>query len=123
MALTIRLAVTYRADPERVRDAMLAAAQSCPAAAHSPAPAVLLEDFALHGYTLVLSADPAEGCQPEQAASALRFAIAKAFRAAGIEFAVPQSDVRWRDLDFFRQAFAAAAARRVPETNGDPQGS
>lgn len=112
MEVSVRVTIAYRNDPERVRDVLAATAGACAGIAAAPAAQVLLDAFAENGFEFLVRATADGAVPPDEAASTLRFAIVKAFRADQIEFAVPQSDVRWRDLDFIRQAFSAALAQR-----------
>jgi small-conductance mechanosensitive channel len=112
MDVTVRVTVSYRCNPALVRDLLVASAARCEGVAAEPAPIALLDDFAANGFGFVLRARTAGTRATDETASALRFLIVEAFRDNDIEIAVPQTDLRWRDLDFIRQAFALAASRR-----------
>ena len=118
MDVSVRVTVAYRSDPEVVREVMLATASESGVLAADPAPLVLVDDFADNGFSFLLRGRPKGPLLENETASALRFALVRAFRARDIEIAVPQSDLRWRDLDALRDAFNAATRRALAAAAG-----
>jgi potassium efflux system protein len=93
LRITVRVGVAYGSDAARVREVLLGVAQADPELLKEPAPEVRLDDFgdsSLDFSLLVWIRNPREDLR---AASRLRFAIAAAFRAEGIEIPFPQRDV------------------------------
>ena len=122
--LVLRVGVAYSADPDKVVDILLRSAREQPAVLQSPAPKAVLEgfganslDFALH---LALE-DPGRALDVQ---TALRTAILKALRAAGIEVPYSQHDIHLRDLDGVRGILARLAEQRAdPPDKGDGMGA
>ena len=94
MRVRLGIGVAYASDPDRVRDAMTAAALDHPGTLKDPAPEVRLVatgDSALEFQLLVWIPDPRERGRIE---SALRLDIVRRFRAGGISIPFPQREVR-----------------------------
>jgi small-conductance mechanosensitive channel len=93
----IPVGVAYGSDPEKVRQALLAAAKENPNTLEEPAPSVFLDKFgdsSIHFELVVWSREMSY--RPRRYRSDLNFAIEKQFRAAGIEIPNPQRDLHIR---------------------------
>ena len=99
LRISVGVGVAYGSDVERVRRVLLECARTTPQVLAEPAPEVRFTDFgdsSLDFSLLAWIADPAEDLR---VASALRFAIDAAFRAAGITIPFPQRDLHLRSWD------------------------
>jgi small-conductance mechanosensitive channel len=93
----IPVGVAYGSDPEKVREALLAAARENKNAMNDPAPSVFLDKFgesSIHFELVVWSHEMSS--RPRRFRSDLNFAIEKHLRAAGIEIPNPQRDLHFR---------------------------
>jgi small-conductance mechanosensitive channel len=93
----IPVGVAYGSDPEKVREALLAAGRENPNTLDDPAPSVFLEKFgesSIHFELVVWSREMSS--RPRRYRSDLNFAIEKHLRAAGIEIPNPQRDLHIR---------------------------
>ena len=94
----IPVGVAYGSDVNKVRDALLAAAQEDPHTLKDPAPSVFLDQFgdsSIDFKLMVWSSEMSD--RPSRYRSDINFAIAEKFREAGIEFPFPQRDVHIKD--------------------------
>jgi potassium efflux system protein len=94
-SLRIRVAVgvAYGTDTDKVRRALLDVAKSSDAVLATPLPEVRLEDFADSSMLFALFCWIPNARDDLRVASALRFAIEKAFRQAGIVIPFPQREL------------------------------
>ena len=93
----IPVGVAYGSDPEKVREALLAAAKENKNTLDNPAPSVFLDKFgesSIHFELVVWSHEMSS--RPRRYRSDLNFAIDKHLRAAGIEIPNPQRDLHFR---------------------------
>src|ERR1700704_1864131 len=93
----IPVGVAYGSDPEKVREALLAAGRENPNTLDDPAPSVFLEKFgesSIHFELVVWSREMSS--RPRRYRSDLNFAIEKHLRSAGIEIPFPQRDLHIR---------------------------
>jgi small-conductance mechanosensitive channel len=93
----VPVGVAYGSDPEKVRQALLAAARENPNTLDDPAPSVFLEKFgdsSINFELVVWSRDMSS--RPRRYRSDLNFAIERQLRAAGIEIPNPQRDLHIR---------------------------
>ena len=75
-----------------------------------------------NGLEFSVRANAADGIEAQLAESALRTAIVKAMREAGIEIPHPQTDVHLRDLDAVRSILTKVAQERFKGVNGQNAG-
>ncbi|WP_300154364.1 mechanosensitive ion channel domain-containing protein [Solidesulfovibrio sp.] len=92
----ICVGVAYGSDTAQVRERLLAAAATCPAVLGSPAPTVLHWDFGASTLDFRLRVWLADVDSAVTAMCAIREAIDRLFREAGIEIAFPQADLHLR---------------------------
>jgi small-conductance mechanosensitive channel len=103
---TINVAVHYDADPDKVRDILLGAANEHPQVLASPEPFVYLDEFGPHALNFTLYIYLANVSRSLAVRTDLRIAILKGLRAAGIEIPYPQAEVHLRDLRWVRRMIA-----------------
>ena len=96
LRIRIGVGIAYGADLERVQQVLLQVALDCEAVMKTPPPEVRLEDFADSALSFALYCWIAVAKEDLRIGSELRFAIDRAFRAAGIEIPFPQRDVHVR---------------------------
>lgn len=113
--ISIPVGVPYEADAEKVRDILLEAAREHPQVLSTPEPFVLFKDFGDNALQFVLLAYIANVTGHNSVQTDLRFAILKAFRANGIEFPYPQTDVHFSDLGWIKQAIVARMMQSAAE--------
>jgi small-conductance mechanosensitive channel len=93
----IPVGVAYGNDPEKVREALLAAGRENPNTLEDPAPSVFLDKFGPGSIDFELVVWSREmSSRPRRYRSDLNFAIEKHLRAAGIEIPNPQRDLHIR---------------------------
>jgi len=93
----IPVGVAYGSDPDRVREALVAAARENQNTLTDPAPSVFLDKFgesAINFELVVWSSEMSH--RPRRYRSDLNFAIARKLREAGIEIPYPQRDLHIR---------------------------
>jgi potassium-dependent mechanosensitive channel len=103
---SVRVGVHFDADPETVRELLLAAARAHPQVLSTPEPFVYFEEFGQHALNFVLYIYLGNVARSQAVRTDLRIAILKAFRAAGIELPYPQADIHLRDLSWIKRAIA-----------------
>jgi len=129
--IAVKVAVSYKADAEVVRDLLLGVAQANPRILKQPGPGVALDNLGANALEFTVGGHVADINTGGAVQNDLRFAILKALRQAGIEVAYRQHDVHLRDLDGVRSAFLTAMEERRREqqqqqpremqgTNGNP---
>jgi small-conductance mechanosensitive channel len=94
----IRVGVSYDADPEQVREVLLACAEANPDLLKRPAPQVVFQEFGESSLEFELRFFLREIDELLRVSSDLRFAIKKAFAEAGIEIPYPQRDLHIRGV-------------------------
>ena len=119
--VTINVGVSYRSDPEHVRDVLLRVADECPLILRQPAPMVVFEDFGSSSLDFSLRVVAGDITKRFLVATDLRMRVFKAFRAAGIELPYPQHDVHLRDLDAVRAVIARIAAEKAAQSDAGEQ--
>jgi potassium-dependent mechanosensitive channel len=96
LRVRIPVGVAYGSDIERTKQVLLDVARANPDVLEKPLPDVRLEDFGDSALAFALYAWIAHARDDLRVGSALRFAIEKAFREAGIAIPFPQRDVHMR---------------------------
>ncbi len=109
LRIAVKVGVAYGTDLTLVRSTLMKVAEEHPDVLDVPAPDVRLEDFADNSLDFVLLAWIADPRMDLRVASALRFAIDAAFRAAKIEIPFPQRDVHVVSLPAAKAAEAATS--------------
>jgi small-conductance mechanosensitive channel len=94
--LRVAVGVSYDSDPEQVRDILLDCAKQHPSISSNPAATVLWNDFGESSLDFELRAFVRNYNDARTIVSDLRFAIFKAFKAAGVEIPFPQLDLHIR---------------------------
>jgi potassium efflux system protein len=117
--LTIKVGVSYKADPEQVRDILMAVAQTSESILKQPAPRVVLDDLGPNALNFSLRVIIPDVTQALDVQTELRLAIVRSFQSAGIEIPYPQHDIHLRDLDRLRQALALAFEARRKEIEAE----
>jgi small-conductance mechanosensitive channel len=102
--VTLRVGVSYDADPEQVRDRLLACAEEHPDVLKRPAPQVFFQDFGTSSLDFELRFFLREIDELLQVGSDLRFAIKRSFADANIEIPYPQRDLHIRSAGPLAQA-------------------
>jgi small-conductance mechanosensitive channel len=93
----IPVGVAYGSEPEKVREALLAAARENPNTLKDPAPSVFLDKFGDSSINFELVVWSQEmSYRPRRYRSDLNFAIERHLRRAGIEIPNPQRDLHIR---------------------------
>lgn len=92
----LSVGVSYDADPEKVRDILLACMREHPKVLQHPAPVVFFVDFADSALMFQMICVVANIDDFYSTQSDLRFAILKRLRAEGIEIPFPQRDLNLR---------------------------
>jgi potassium efflux system protein len=96
LRIRVGVGVAYGSDIDRVRRVLLDVAKGTEGVLASPTPEVRLEDFAESSLSFALLCWIPNARDDLRIGSTLRFAIEKAFRAAGITIPFPQREVRIR---------------------------
>lgn len=112
--ISVRVGVSYRAEPGRVREVLLGAAAAVPAVLAEPAPRVLFADYGESALLFELQAWIDDAWDEPAVASELRFAIFEALARHGIEVPFPQRVVRLEGAPF------APPPARGAEPGGGP---
>ncbi|MBS1705069.1 MAG: mechanosensitive ion channel [Armatimonadetes bacterium] len=95
--VSTEVSVSYDADPERVREALIRAAQSVDSILHSEEPLVRFAAFGASTLNFRVSVYTTDFVTiPNKIISDLNFAIAKVFKEEQIDIPLPQSVVRWK---------------------------
>ena len=121
---TVRVGVTYDADPEQVLGILRACANAHPEVLRNPEPGAILEKFGDNALVFALGFTVADLSKSAGVQSDLRVAILKALRAADIEIPFNQVDVNLRDLDGVKRYIAhqleekAAGRAEATTSNG-----
>jgi len=98
LRIRIGMGVAYGTDPGKVRDLLMQVAKDEPEVMQTPPPDVRLEDFGDSALSFALYCWIEQAKDDLRIGSQLRFAIDKAFRAAGIEMPFPQRDIHVRSM-------------------------
>lgn len=96
LRLSVAVGVAYGSDVARVTTTLLAVARESALVLADPPPEVRFEDFGESSLGFELLAWIANPAEDRRVASELRFAIDRAFRAAGITIPFPQRDLHLR---------------------------
>lgn len=104
------IGVAYDADPEQVRDILLACADEHPKATSTPAPFVQFVNFGESSLDFLLFVYVRPVNAVGEVKSDLHFAIMKRFKDAGIEIPYAQRDLRIRGLEGIEGLLARLAA-------------
>ncbi|MEM6615528.1 MAG: DUF3772 domain-containing protein [Pseudomonadota bacterium] len=95
--IILNVGVSYDADPEQVRDILLASARDHDDILAFPEPAVFFMEFGASSLDFSLYAFLADVGSGLRVRSDLRFDVMRRFKEAGIEIPVPQQDLHIRD--------------------------
>ncbi len=98
LRIRIGMGVAYGSDTGKVRDVLMQVAKDEPDVMQTPPPDVRLEDFGDSALSFALYCWIEQAKDDLRIGSQLRFAIAAAFRAAGIEMPFPQRDIHVRSV-------------------------
>jgi small-conductance mechanosensitive channel len=110
--------VAYASDVNKVREALLAAAEENPNTLKDPAPSVFLEKFGENSLDFELVVWSSEmSYRPRRYRSDLNFAMEEKLREAGIEIAFPQRDLHIRGGVLKVQNVDAAKDRSASRTD------
>jgi small-conductance mechanosensitive channel len=118
--LDINVGVAYGSDPERVMAILAACAKAHPQVLAHPPPFALFMDFGASSLDFQLRCYIIDINNRLSVASALRVAIHKALKEAGIEIPFPQQDIHLRDLDRLEAALKPAAEGPRPAAEPEP---
>lgn len=115
--LHVPVGVSYGADPQHIREVILAVAQSCPHVEPQPTPDVWFTEFGESSlnFELLVWMNIRQTSRG-QVKSALYFALFQAFKDSGIEIPFPQRDLHIRS-DFPRQTL-----EKLDDSTNDPNG-
>ncbi|MBF0585724.1 mechanosensitive ion channel [Prosthecochloris sp. N3] len=92
--VSIPVGVSYRSDPEKVRNVLLAVADNHPAILERPAPDVIFHEFGNSSLNFELRVWTSTHIQtPKVLRSEMNYRIFEAFRQHGIEIPFPQRDI------------------------------
>ena len=91
--IKVPVGVSYKSDPETVRDILLKCANDHPMIVKYPEPFVVWQDFGASSLDFEIRAYLADISKGLAVRTELRFAIFKALKEAGIEIPYPQQDV------------------------------
>ncbi|MCB1438079.1 MAG: mechanosensitive ion channel family protein [Rhodobiaceae bacterium] len=116
----VAIGVAYNADPDQVREILLACAEQHPGVLKVPPPIVYLMNFGASSLDFELRAHIISVDTGMVVRSDLRFAILKALREAGIEIPFPQQDLHLRDIERLETALGGKAARKKAAVNAKP---
>jgi len=94
LRIRVGVGVAYGTDPARVVEALMDVAKANRGVLDAPAPEVRFEDFGDSAMSFALFCWIPNAREDLRTSSALRFAIEKRFREAGISIPFPQRDVR-----------------------------
>ncbi len=111
----VNIGVSYDTDPNQVMDILQRVAADCDALLKYPAPSVVFEEFGASSLDFSIRGFIVDVNSMLSAKTALRLAVATAFRDHNIEIPFPQQDVHLRDLDGVREMVGQAMARRAEE--------
>jgi small-conductance mechanosensitive channel len=98
LRIRIGVGVAYGTDTEKAREVLMQVARDEPGVMQKPPPDVRLEDFGESAMAFALYCWIEHAPDDLRIGSALRFAIDKAFRAAGIVIPAPQRDIHVRSM-------------------------
>jgi small-conductance mechanosensitive channel len=98
LRIRIGVGVGYGADTEQVREVLMQVAKDEARVMQKPPPEVRLEDFGESAMAFALYCWIEHAPDDLRIGSTLRFAIDKAFRAAGLEIPAPQRDIHVRSM-------------------------
>ncbi len=96
LRIRVAVGVAYESDTDRVSEALLEVARKTQGVLASPPAEVRLEDFGDSALTVALYCWIGNAREDLRIASALRFAIHRAFGKAGIDIPFPQREIRSR---------------------------
>lgn len=120
--IVIPIGVSYKSDPELVRDLLLKVAKDSPDILEIPNPVVSFDNFGASSLDFSVRAYIADVNTKLSASSSLRMRIFKALAEAGIEIPFPQHDINLRDLDPVRSALQSVALKQAMKSSGVANG-
>jgi potassium efflux system protein len=119
--VVVPVGVSYDCDPEHVVDVLKAAVARCESLLKFPQPFISFDNFGDSSLDFTVRAYIRDVNNSLSAKTEIRTAIAKAFKAEGIEIPFPQRDIHLRDLDGVRQMMAKAGEKRKAEGGDVPE--
>jgi small-conductance mechanosensitive channel len=96
LRIRVPIGIAYESDTDQVKAVLLRVAKEMPGVLGTPPPEVRLEEFGESALTITLYCWIGHARDDLRTASALRFAIHRAFVAEGIEIPYPQREIRER---------------------------
>lgn len=117
--VAVPLGVSYDADPQKVKDLLLACAKEHPLVLAYPAPNVFFMNFGASSLDFELRCFLGNIDFALTVASDLRFAIFKRLAEEGIEIPYPQQDLHVRDVEKLKSVFTSAAQPAPPPPGSD----
>jgi potassium-dependent mechanosensitive channel len=108
--IAIPIGVAYGSDPRQVQAVLLKVAEDNPDVLKTPAPAVMLDEFAPASVNFTLYAFIADITKTGSVRTELSMAILEAFNEAGIVIPFGQTDVTIRKMDWLRDIVAQYAS-------------
>jgi potassium-dependent mechanosensitive channel len=115
----VKVGVSYKSDPEKVRSILQTVARECPLVMQIPAPGVGFDNFGPNALEFSLSGVVPEISRAGAAQTDLRIRILKAFREHGIEIAHAQHDIHLRDLDGVKTVLTTMMQERARRAEED----
>lgn len=112
---TVRVGVSYNADPQQVIDILVSCAKAHPQVLTEPPPGAVFDNFGASSLDFFMWFFVADVARAGPVESDLRVAILIEFRAAGIEIPFSQHDIHLRDLDGVRALINRLAEERAPK--------
>jgi small-conductance mechanosensitive channel len=112
---SVRVGVSYAADPQQVIDILVSCAKVHPQVLTEPPPGAVFDNFGPSSLDFFMWFFVADVGRAGSVQSDIRIAILSEFRAAGIEIPFNQHDVHLRDLDGVRALINRLAEERAPK--------
>ncbi len=114
------VSISYREDPEKVREILLGVARENGGVLKSPSPDVLFNEFSESSVTLTLRVWTREYTdRPGVLKSQLYYAVSKRFRELGIEIPYPQRDIHIIDVPDAGKKMEGVESRGTASGNGE----
>lgn len=120
--VAVRVGVNYGADISAVKNLLVQVARSNPLVLSDPAPAALFTSFGTNSLDFELSFFVARVADAGLARDQVNTGIDEAFRAAGIEIAFPQRDIRLRATEPIEIVTTTRPAEAAPARSAPARG-
>jgi small-conductance mechanosensitive channel len=121
--VVIRVGVSYKSDPDQVREILERIGRECALVLQHPAPYVGFDNFGTNALEFSLGATVPDVNRAGTVQTELRTRILKEFRAVGIEMPHAQHDVHLRDLDVVRHIVNRLAEERMRQSANAASGA